>query len=183
MSGSLLLDGQPLSALRRALDQSGSDPVVQRLLPVWFAVPDGAEKDPCCDVSRPRRWWFEASDAVDGALISLFASDVGLALGGKCDALRDTAEGSLALVLLTHHLPRRLWRGNPRAAKGADQAKAVCLEAIRSGQDQALPPLERAVVYGPLLESADPVDVDRACALFERLGDPFWSRRAWSRNA
>ncbi|MBE1236154.1 DUF924 family protein [Phaeovibrio sulfidiphilus] len=132
---------------------------------------------------KPRRWWFEPADSLDAALIALFSTDVGRARRGEFDDRFSDPREALGGIILLHSLPLRLWRGSDRAGAGNAKACGLALDLVRSGADRLLSPLERAVSWTPLLESPREVDAERALALYETLGSPFWIRRAEHRLA
>jgi uncharacterized protein (DUF924 family) len=128
------------------------------VLEFWFGA----------DPTRPRREWFERSDAFDRACAD-FAADAAQAAAGAYDGWAATPEGALALVLLLDQLPRNLHRGSARAYAGDAKARAVARAALEAGHDRALAPAQRLFLYLPFEHSEDAADQALSCRLFAAM--------------
>ncbi len=159
--------------LAAALAADANLPVTERILPFWFGAPD----DPAYRVWKP--WWFERSDSLDAAMITLFTGDHGNAKAGRLDDLMATPMGALALMLLLDQVPRNIYRGRAKAFEADAKARAVATHILREGFDEALTDVQRLFCYLPFEHSEDSVDQDRSVALFERLGNDGWLDYAW----
>lgn len=109
----------------------------------------------------------------------------GAAFDEKCrDALQDlhwaaaraelpewseTAEGSLALLLLLDQIPRNIFRGSAHAYATDPMALSLARKAIEQGHDQQYPPQLRSFFYMPFMHSEALEDQQRCTALFRQL--------------
>ena len=133
------------------------DPV----LDFWFGTPPGAR--------RPA--WFQKDALFDEAIRARFLTLHNAATGGACAAWSETAEGALALIVLTDQFPRNLFRGSGRAFATDGIALAAAKHVIDKGWDAAMLPVERMFVYLPFEHSEVLADQDRSCVLFAPLND------------
>jgi uncharacterized protein (DUF924 family) len=115
----------------------------------WFAV------CPTLDAETRRRFETVWQDARDGRLADW----------------EQTAEGSLALVILLDQFPRNMFRGTAKAFSTDALAREVAQRAVANGYDTNLPEALRVFFYLPFMHSEDVADQDRCVALIEeRLG-------------
>lgn len=115
--------------------------------------------------------WFRVDPAFDAACSARFRADAADAARGALDALMNTPEGSLALVLLLDQLPRNIYRGHRNAFAADAKAREVADAAIAHGHDQRLPKGQRLFLYLPFEHSEDLADQERAVRLIARLDD------------
>lgn len=142
--------------------------IPHRILDFWFGPPDSAE------FGRPRKVWFEVDPAFDAALRERFEREHLAALEGRYDALRESAEGCLALIILFDQIPRNIYRGTAKAFVSDAQALAVARHLLDRGFDAGLLPVQRLFAYLPFEHSEDLVDQERSVALFTALGNAEW---------
>lgn len=115
--------------------------------------------------------WFAKDDAFDADLRTHFeAAHLAAARGALAD-WEESADGAVALLLLTDQIPRNIYRGSAHAFATDAMAREVCLRALARGFDQAFEPALRCFFYLPLEHSERIEDQDRSVALFETLGD------------
>jgi uncharacterized protein (DUF924 family) len=115
--------------------------------------------------------WFEADDVFDSEIRGQFAGTYEAAAGGALDHWEETAEGTLALLLLLDQFPRNLFRGEARAYATDAPARAAADRAIARGIDREFPIPERQFFYMPLMHSEDLADQERCVALFRDGAD------------
>lgn len=126
----------------------------KEILDFWFGELD----EQGLPDSEHRNRWFRSDRKFDQEIryrflsLVLFASEQGL------DHWRSQPGGRLAEILLLDQFSRNIFRGGALAFDQDVQARKLCREAMRTGADMALPPVQRAFVYMPLQHS-------------ERLGD------------
>jgi uncharacterized protein (DUF924 family) len=65
---------------------------------------------------------------------------------------------------------RNVWRDTPRAFSQDPQALCLAQEFVRTGQDRALPPAQRAFAYMPYMHSESRPIHEQAVALFSQPG-------------
>jgi uncharacterized protein (DUF924 family) len=116
------------------------------------------------------RWWTK-DDAFDDEIRSRFLDVWQAARAGKLDAWQETADGTLALVIVLDQFPRNMFRNDSRAFATDALACAIAHRALAAGLDEQLPADLRAFLYMPLMHSEQLHDQERCVALFERLGN------------
>ncbi len=139
--------------------------VAARVDAFWFGEPGSPE-----DGNR-RAVWFSSSPEFDAAIREQFLGTHEQAAAGGLDALRDTAAGCLALVILLDQFPRNMFRGSPRAFATDAMALAVAEHAIANGFDQDVTVLRRKFLYLPFEHAEDMAHQERCIALFRAAGD------------
>lgn len=133
----------------------------------WFGVGgDDAEV-----AARQTKLWWAKDAAVDRAIAARFAGCTDRAAAHALDDWKATADGRLALILLTDQFPRNMYRDTPQAFAFDALARAWCEEGLQEGADRLLRPVERVFFYLPLEHSESLEDQLHAVALFEQLLD------------
>lgn len=106
-------------------------------------------------------WWGKA-DATDAVIRDRFGPLLAAAAAGALDGWAASAEGRLGLILVTDQFTRTIGRDTPQAFALDPQARALSIEGIESGHDQALQPIQRVFFYLPL-EHSENLDHQRWC--------------------
>lgn len=129
----------------------------ERILHFWF------------EELTPKDWW-----AKDPKLDALIAQRFGglLARAAKCElfAWRASPRGRLAEVIVLDQFSRNIHRDTPAAFACDPLALALAQEAVARGDDQALPPVQRAFLYLPFMHSESPEIQRISVALYEQNG-------------
>jgi uncharacterized protein (DUF924 family) len=146
----------------------------RQVLEFWFGAPthDGGYEH--------RSRWFRAQAAFDAECLARFGALCAMAAASELEELQNSAEGSLALVLLLDQLPRNIHRGRAQAFAADGKAREVARRAIERGFDGRLSRLQRLFLYLPFEHSEDLADQDLAIRLIGSLGDEeqtYWARR------
>jgi len=137
----------------------------ESVLDFWFG-PAGRATD---IAGRQGKLWFGKSAANDQAVIDRFSPTLIAAKAGRLDQWADTPRNRLALVIVLDQFPHHVYRDQPQAFATDPQALALSLEALATGEDQQLTPIERVFLYLPL-EHAESVAVqEQSVALYEKL--------------
>jgi uncharacterized protein (DUF924 family) len=132
------------------------------VLAAWFGPPGSP---PLVNADK----WYRNDPAFDREITDRFVAVHELATRGLLDDWKQTPRGRLALVILFDQLSRNIFRGTPRAFAQDARACESTLEAIATGDEQALEIVERSFLYMPLMHAEDP-DLQHKCiAAFERL--------------
>jgi len=132
---------------------------VGRVLDFWFAPGTEAR-------------WFARSEGFDRAVREDLMDDHERAAAGAYDAWTESAEGSLALVLLLDQVPRNLFRGDARAFATDARALAVTRHALAQGFDRRLATQARRMfLYLPLEHSERLADQEACCRLMAALDE------------
>jgi uncharacterized protein (DUF924 family) len=131
----------------------------------------------------PKRW-FAKSDAFDAAIRLKFEAVHHAAARGDYDGWTESADGALALVILTDQFPRNLYRGSAHAFATDPLARKVARGAVGCGHDRRIEPELRSFLYLPFMHSESLADQDVGVALNEALaneiGDPDAAK--WARE-
>jgi len=147
---------------------SDSHPAVnepERVLAFWFGPPGSATEI----AGRQNKLWFGKSPANDQAVIDHFSATLTAATAGQLDHWASTPRGRLALVIVLDQFPHHIHRDQPQAFATDPQSLALSLDALTTGEDRQLAPIERVFLYLPL-EHAESLEVqDRSVLLYEQL--------------
>jgi len=132
------------------------------VLRFWFGPGSGT-------ADAPREVWFRKDEGFDDEVRERFGALYEKATSGALDSWGETAEGSLALVIVLDQFPRNMFRGDPRSYATDEKALATAKRAVDRGLDRELPPLRRAFLYMPFMHSEDLGDQRRSVELFRDL--------------
>lgn len=117
------------------------------------------------------RKWFAKDQAFDAAIALKFEQTHYRASMRRYDAWAETAEGSLALLILLDQFPRNMYRNTPHAFATDPLARMFAHEAIAAGHDTN-PAIEadlRPFFYLPFEHSESLVDQEFSVQLFAAL--------------
>jgi len=142
------------------------DTSLQAVLDFWFGAKDSAEYGKYRDI-----WFRAATPAFDQEIRDRFLAAHEAAARGELDHATESAEGSLALLVLLDQFPRNMFRGSARAFATDAKARAVAKHAIAKGFDQQVPASMRGFFYLPFEHSEDLADQEESVRLFEKLGE------------
>jgi uncharacterized protein (DUF924 family) len=115
--------------------------------------------------------WFGKSDAFDAELRERFEGLHFAASRGELSHWAETAEGSLALLILLDQVPRNIFRGSAHSYATDPLARSIADAAIARGQDVEMDPELRPFFYLPFEHSEAMADQDRNMVLCTALGD------------
>ena len=121
----------------------------------------------------PPEAWFRKDPGFDALCDRRFGQAMRAAIAGRHDPWAETADGSLALVILLDQMPRNILRDTPGAFASDPAALAVARRALDRGFDLDLPVARRLFLYLPFQHSESLADQERCVMLCsERLDDP-----------
>lgn len=126
--------------------------------------------------------WFAKSDAFDAEITRRFEPAHHAAARGELNGWAETAEGTLALLLLLDQFPRNIWRGSAHAFATDPLALAVARMALANAYDTAIDPALRAFFYLPFEHSealADQTLCLEKCKALDAESGSDWSN--WAR--
>ena len=135
----------------------------QAVLDFWFGPADAADHAS----SRPQ--WFRKDDAFDAQIADRFGGLIEAALIGGLDEWRDTALGSVALLLLLDQFTRNSFRGQAKSFAGDARALSMAQALVRAGNDRDLTGVQRQFVYLPFEHAEDPAMQAESLRLFAEL--------------
>ena len=116
-----------------------------------------------------RALWFTKSDAADREIAHQFGDHVEEAKAGELDHWAQTAEGTLALLIVLDQFTRNIWRGKPESFSGDEKALALAKLALSHGLDVQVPSVPRMFFYLPLEHAEDMPCQNASVAAFEQL--------------
>ncbi len=140
-----------------------SAPKFAEVLEFWFGTPESRER------GRPRKAWFQKSEAFDAEIRRRFLPAWELAARGGLAHWQETPLASLALVIVLDQFPRNMFRGTARAFSSDPPALAAARSLIERGFDRLLGPVERQFAYLPFEHAEDLAAQRRSLALFGAL--------------
>lgn len=115
--------------------------------------------------------WFAKDDKFDKSCNDRFLPAIEAAKEGKFDHWAETADGTLALLLLLDQMSRNVYRGSPKAFEADEKAVSIAEYAIAHGFDRAFPIEARGFFYLPFEHSEDMRHQEKSVDLCRRLGD------------
>jgi uncharacterized protein (DUF924 family) len=114
--------------------------------------------------------WFAKDENFDHQVRARFSDVYDKIRNDKTSAWRETAEGSLAEIIVLDQFSRNMFRDKPQSFAADLQALQLSMEAVRKGMDQKIPILRRAFIYMPYMHSEDLEVHEEAVKLFSQLG-------------
>lgn len=138
---------------------------VNDILDFWFGT-TSAQRLPSVQT-----FWFRKSESTDSEIRARFSDAYEAARDAALEAWRDSAEGSLALILILDQFPRNMFRNSPLAFATDGHARGVAREALSRGFDVAMHPLQRWFMYMPFEHSENRDDQNLSVNLFEQLAN------------
>lgn len=121
--------------------------------------------------------WWSGSPEIDAQVRERFSDLLAQAARGELDHWKETAAGTLALILLLDQVPRNAHRGTADAFAYDALALALACELIDAGGAAELSPVENVFLRMPLEHAEDPAMQQRCVAEMEALAsscDPSW---------
>lgn len=115
--------------------------------------------------------WFAVDPKLDAEIRKRFEQQWRKARDGKLEDWKQSAEGTLALLILLDQFPRNMFRGKADAFSSDAKARDIARRALARGYDLAFPMAFRAFFYLPFMHSENLGDQDLCVKLIaERLG-------------
>lgn len=129
------------------MQKSKNNPTAQAILDFWI------------DEVGPKGW-YEADDAVDAEIGARFGDAHHMAAKGQLSDWQETANGSLALLILLDQFSRNMFRGDAKSFASDPLAREIARSAIARDQDQQIAGREQQFFYLPFTHSEDLTDQD-----------------------
>jgi len=133
------------------------------VLEFWFGAPNSRER------GRPRKSWFQKSEAFDAEIRRRFLATWERAARGELVPWQATPLASLALVVTLDQFPRNMFRGTARAFASDSLALAAARSMIAMEFGRLLSPVERLFACLPFTHAEDLAAQRRSLALFHGL--------------
>lgn len=137
---------------------------IEDILSFWF-LDDATGR---MDLPQSKRW-FTGGKTLDAELTERFSSALSQALQGQLDSWRESARGTLALIVLLDQFNRNINRGTAAAFAGDRRALALCHHALDEDFPHQLPLTHRVFCYLPLEHDESLASQERSVALFSEL--------------
>jgi uncharacterized protein (DUF924 family) len=118
---------------------------------------------------EPKQWWIKDLE-LDQLIIARFSEIHTRATCCELSGWRKTAQGRLAEIIVLDQFSRNMFRGSPLSFAYDALALALSQEAISSGADQHLTPVERNFIYMPFMHSESLQIHEDAVELFRSNG-------------
>ncbi|KAJ1770208.1 hypothetical protein IW140_002194 [Coemansia sp. RSA 1813] len=147
-----------------------SQELFDRINTFWFA-----ESDRLHTAGKPsfQGWWFQQTPAIDEQIADRFSADHSLVVGTKAhvDHAKESASGTLALIVLLDQMGRNMYRGSARAFSGDSIARSLAMYMVRRKFHQQLRLVKQAFVYMPLMHAEDIEAQDLSVQMYTELAD------------
>ena len=129
----------------------------QEIINFWFKEID------------PASWW-KKDDAFDALLVKRFSKVHTRAARCELYEWRESPEGRLAEIIILDQFSRNMFRDSEQAFAYDAMSLTLSQEAIASGADQALTPVQRSFLYMPFMHSESLAIHEVAVELFRKNG-------------
>ena len=133
------------------------------ILQFWFQTLD------------PMQWWNQSQE-LDDIIRKKFQQAHETANLGELYHWRSEPLGRLAEIIILDQFSRNMYRNTPKAFASDLTALVLAQEAIRSGCDQKLSPIERSFLYMPFMHSESSRIHSDAVELFKKNGIDEWRK-------
>jgi uncharacterized protein (DUF924 family) len=117
--------------------------------------------------------WFSKNPAFDAEFCARFLTAHEEAARGACEDWLASADGTLALLILTDQFPRNAFRGTVRMYATDAAARRYARTAIDAGYFLQVSSELRLFFALPFAHSEDPADQEFSVALNAALGEPY----------
>jgi uncharacterized protein (DUF924 family) len=114
--------------------------------------------------------WFVKDFNFDELIKSRFLSLHEQAFCSELFSWRETAKGRLAEIIVLDQFSRNIYRDSPNSFSSDTLALALSQEAIRSGADNELSPIENSFLYMPFMHSESKQIHEVAVDLYTKNG-------------
>ena len=102
---------------------------------------------------KSKQFWFASTPQVDNEIKVRFEGVWEKAADGEFSQWRDTADGSVALIVILDQLPLNMFRSDPKGFQTENMAVEVALNAINNGFDEELNDERLLFLFMPLMHS------------------------------
>ena len=116
-----------------------------------------------------QKLWYHSKPETDNYIRTAFESDLASAENGDLSHWRNTAEGSLALVILLDQFSRNLYRGTPAVYANDAQAQDVVVSLLERDGHLGFNIPARIIFYHPLHHAENLKFQRKAVSLFEEM--------------
>jgi uncharacterized protein (DUF924 family) len=111
--------------------------------------------------------WYKSDPEFDREIRERFLETHEAAAADRLAEWKQSAEGTLALLILLDQFPRNMFRGTPRAFATDPMAREIADHAIVQGFDKAIDSKMQSFFYLPFMHSEELADQERCLALYQ----------------
>ena len=102
---------------------------------------------------KSKQFWFASTPTIDKEIKSKFEKVWEHAASGGFSLWRETADGSVALIIILDQFPLNMFRSEAKSFKTESMAIEVALSAINNGFDEELDNEKLLFLFMPLMHS------------------------------
>jgi len=117
---------------------------------------------------KSKQFWFASTPQIDNEIKARFERVWEKAAAGEFGHWRDTADGSVALIVILDQLPLNMYRSDPKSFQTETMAVEVALNAINNGYDEELNDEKLLFLFMPLMHSENIDHQNLQVYLFEK---------------
>jgi len=117
---------------------------------------------------KSKQFWFASTPQVDNEIKVRFESVWEKAAEGEYSQWRETADGSVALIVILDQLPLNMFRSDPKGFQTESMAVEVALNAINNGFDEELNDEKLLFLFMPLMHSENIYHQNLQVYLFDK---------------
>ncbi|KAJ2341292.1 hypothetical protein IWW50_006332 [Coemansia erecta] len=165
-----LLLRRPILLQRGYATKAESQEVLNRINTFWFGESDRLHNE---NKASFQKWWFQPTAAIDTEIKTRFAPTYSQVVSTRehVDNAKETAEGTLALIILLDQMGRNMYRGEPRAYAGDEIARSLAMYMVRRKFHEQLRLVKRSFVYMPLMHAEDMEAQDLSVQMYSELAE------------
>ncbi|KAJ2907674.1 hypothetical protein GGI21_003651 [Coemansia aciculifera] len=120
-----------------------------------------------------QKWWFQPTSEIDTEIKRKFGAihDTVIRTKQHVDHAKETADGTLALIILLDQMGRNMYRGDARAYAGDSIARSLAMYMVRRKFHEQLRLVKRSFVYMPLMHAEDAEAQELSVQLYTELAE------------
>ena len=117
---------------------------------------------------KSKQFWFASTPTIDKEITSRYEKVWEQAASGNLSIWGETADGSVALIIILDQFPLNMFRGESKGFKTESMAVEVALNAIDNGFDEEMDNEKLLFLFMPLMHSENLDHQNLQVYLFEK---------------
>mgnify|MGYP003321326702 FL=1 len=117
---------------------------------------------------KSKQFWFASTPSIDKEITSRYETVWEKAASGGLSSWGETADGSVALIIILDQFPLNMFRGKAKGFKTESMAVEVALNAIDNGFDEEMDNEKLLFLFMPLMHSENLAHQNLQVYLFEK---------------
>ena len=117
---------------------------------------------------KSKQFWFASTPSIDKEITSRYETVWEKAASGGLSSWGETADGSVALIIILDQFPLNMFRGKAKGFKTESMAVEVALNAIDNGFDEEMDNEKLLFLFMPLMHSENLGHQNLQVYLFEK---------------